>query len=217
MMLFLELNKSDSCSVSRPAGLIGLAHSPQRVDSEVERKKMLLIYLLIRRWSLNTSTYDFERALEIFEWKIYSMRARSRQKTRSWHFYVACLYTPSFLINVFQVFLVCFMLLQMLHMMNESVPPCEDIRGFSCGAWINDHPLPSTRSIWNQKKQLEFTSKSKTVLLLLQYKINRQLKHFYMHFKHSPFGNAVSNIYINTDSMNIKSLNINIIDDNLIF
>jgi predicted metalloendopeptidase len=52
------------------------------------------------------------------------------------------------------------MLLQMLHMMNESVPPCEDIRGFSCGAWINDHPLPSTRSIWNQKKQLEFTSKS---------------------------------------------------------
>ena len=72
------------------------------------------------------------------------------------------------------------MLLQMLHMMNESVPPCEDIRGFSCGAWINDHPLPSTRSIWNQKKQLEFTSKfyfiriyqKHTAIFLQQHTIN---------------------------------------------
>ncbi|XP_065338294.1 endothelin-converting enzyme 1-like [Cloeon dipterum] len=75
---------------------------------------------------------------------------------------------------------------QMLHMMNESVSPCHDIRSFSCGAWLNDHPLPSTRSIWNQNKQLEFATRQRIRELINTMphenritSVSWKVKHFY--------------------------------------
>uniref|UniRef100_A0A146L141 Endothelin-converting enzyme 1 n=1 Tax=Lygus hesperus TaxID=30085 RepID=A0A146L141_LYGHE len=40
--------------------------------------------------------------------------------------------------------------------MNMSVPPCEDLREYSCGHWLASHNVPKDKDIWGMKQHMQF-------------------------------------------------------------
>ncbi|CAH0384451.1 unnamed protein product [Bemisia tabaci] len=50
---------------------------------------------------------------------------------------------------------------QILPQMNFNVSPCDDVKNFACGSWLNSKPLPPFKSIWNSKQILQYQTREK--------------------------------------------------------
>ncbi|KAF4520934.1 hypothetical protein B566_EDAN008909 [Ephemera danica] len=61
----------------------------------------------------------------------------------------------------------------MLRMMNESIPPCQDVRQLACGAWLHSNPLPPSPR--QRVRELIGTLPHPTRVSSLPWKV----KHFY--------------------------------------
>jgi predicted metalloendopeptidase len=49
--------------------------------------------------------------------------------------------------------------MQVLGAFNSSVKPCDDYFEYSCGGWLQAHPLPRHKAFWDVQAHQEFIGK----------------------------------------------------------